>query len=116
PNTENYVKMVCKDFFELRGDRCYADDQAILGGLTTIAGRTVMLIGHQKGRSSRQRLACNFGMPRPEGYRKALRLVGLAAKFGFPVVCLIDTPGASPDLESEQRGQARAIAESLKVM
>ncbi len=108
--------MICKDFFELRGDRRYADDQAILGGLTTIANQTVMLIGHQKGRDSNQKLACNFGMPRPEGYRKAQRLMRLAEKFSFPVICLIDTPGAYPDLESEQRGQAQAIAESLEIM
>jgi acyl-CoA carboxylase subunit beta len=116
PHTEDYVKMACKDFLELRGDRCYADDQAILGGLTTIAGQTVMLIGHQKGRDSKQRLECHFGMPRPEGYRKVQRLLRLAEKFRFPVVCFIDTPGASADLESEQRGQARAIAESLKTL
>ncbi len=116
PHTEDYVKLICKDLFELRGDRRYADDQAILGGLATIAGQTVMLIGHHKGRDSKQRLACDFGMPRPEGYRKAQRLMRQAEKFGFPVICLIDTPGAYPDLESEQRGQAQAIAESLEIM
>src|SRR6266568_625718 len=116
PHTEDYIKLICKDFFELRGDRRYADDQAILGGLATIAGQRVMLIGHQKGRDSRQRLACNFGMPRPEGYRKAQRLMRQAEKFGSPVISLIDTPGAYPDLESEQRGQAQAIAESLEIM
>jgi acetyl-CoA carboxylase carboxyl transferase subunit beta len=116
PYTADYIKLMCEDFFELRGDRCYANDRAILGGLATFAGRTVMLIGHQKGRNTRQKQECNFGMSRPEGYRKAQRLMHHAAKFGFPVICLIDTPGACPDLESEQRGQAQAIAESLGIM
>lgn len=115
-HTTDYVRMLYKDFFELRGDRRYADDQAILGGLATFAGQTVMLIGHEKGRDLVQRQACNFGMPRPEGYRKAQRLMRQAEKFGFPVICLIDTPGAYPDPESEQRGQAQAIAESLEIM
>jgi acetyl-CoA carboxylase carboxyl transferase alpha subunit/acetyl-CoA carboxylase carboxyl transferase beta subunit len=116
PYSADYIKLMCEDFFELRGDRRYADDRAILGGLASFAGRTVMFIGHQKGRDIRQKQACNFGMPHPEGYRKAHRLMRHAEKFGFPVVCLIDTPGAYPDLESEQRGQAQAIAESLEIM
>lgn len=107
---------MCKDFFELRGDRRYADDRAILGGLASFAGRTIVLIGHQKGRDIRQKQVSNFGMPRPEGYRKVQRLMRHAEKFGLPVVCLIDTPGADPHPESERRGQAQAIAESLEIM
>lgn len=116
PYTADYIRLMCQSFFEFHGDRRYADDQAIVGGLATLAGRPVMLIGHQKGRDTRQRQRCNFGMPHPEGYRKAQRLMRQAEKFGLPVICLIDTPGASPDLEAEQRGQAQAIAESLEVM
>jgi acyl-CoA carboxylase subunit beta len=116
PYTADYIYMMCKSFFELHGDRRYADDPAIIGGLATFAEQTVMIIGHQKGRDNQQRQACNFGMPHPEGYRKAQRLMRLAEKFDFPVVCLIDTPGAFPGLEAEQRGQAQAIAESLAIM
>lgn len=116
PHTLDYIHLMCKNFFELRGDRRYADDPAILGGLATFGERTVMIIGHQKGRDTWQRRACNSGMPHPEGYRKAQRLMRHAEKFGFPVICLIDTPGAFPGLEAEQRGQAQAIAESLALM
>jgi acetyl-CoA carboxylase carboxyl transferase subunit alpha len=116
PQTKDYIGLICKNFFELRGDRYYADDPAIIGGLATFAEKTVMIIGHQKGRSSEQRRVCNSGMPHPEGYRKAQRLMRHAEKFGFPVICLIDTPGAFPGPEAEQRGQAQAIAESLTVM
>lgn len=116
PYTADYIQLICEDFLELRGDRRFADDRAVLGGLARFAGQTVMLIGHQKGRDYRQRQACSFGMPHPEGYRKAQRLMRHAEKFGFPVICLIDTPGAFPGLEAEQRGQAQAIAESLTVM
>jgi len=116
PYTADYIKLMCEEFFELCGDRRYADDRAILAGLATFAGQTVMMIGHQKGRDAREKQACNFGMAHSEGYRKAQRLMRHAEKFGFPVICLIDTPGASLDLEAEQRGQAQAIAESLEIM
>ncbi len=116
PHTADYIRLICKSFFELHGDRRYADDPAILGGLATFVGRTVIIIGHQKGRNIQQRQMCNGGMPHPEGYRKAQRLMRHAEKFGFPVVCLIDTPGAFPGIEAEQRGQAQAIAESLALM
>lgn len=116
PYTADYIRLVCKNFLELRGDRRYADDQAVIGGLATFAGRTIVLIGHQKGRDQQQRQAHSFGMAHPEGYRKAQRLMRHAEKFGFPVICLIDTPGAFPGLEAEQRGQAQAIAESLAIM
>jgi acetyl-CoA carboxylase carboxyl transferase beta subunit/acetyl-CoA carboxylase carboxyl transferase alpha subunit len=116
PHTTDYIRLMCKGFFELRGDRRYGDDPAIIGGLATFADRTIMMVGHQKGRDARQRQACNSGMSHPEGYRKAQRLMRHAEKFGFPVVCLIDTPGAFPGIEAEQRGQAQAIAESLALM
>jgi acetyl-CoA carboxylase carboxyl transferase beta subunit/acetyl-CoA carboxylase carboxyl transferase alpha subunit len=116
PHTGDYIHLFCTSFFELRGDRRYADDQAIIGGVATFLGRTIMLIGQQKGHDMQQSQACNFGMPHPEGYRKAQRLMRYAEKFGLPVICLIDTPGAFPGLEAEQRGQAQAIAESLTLM
>lgn len=116
PYTADYISRLCQTFLELRGDRRYANDQAILGGLATFAGRTVMILGHQKGRDQRQRQQCSFGMPHPEGYRKAQRLMRHAEKFGLPLICLIDTPGAFPGLEAEQRGQAQAIAECLTLM
>jgi len=116
PHTRDYIHLLCTSFFELRGDRYYADDPAIIGGLAMFLGRTVMLIGQQKGHDTQQSLACNFGMAHPEGYRKAQRLMRYAEKFGLPVICLIDTPGAFPGLEAEQRGQAQAIAESLALM
>jgi len=116
PYIADYIKLMCDDYFELRGDRRYGDDRAILGGLATFAGQTITLIGHQKGSYTTERQERNFGMPHPEGYRKAQRLMRQAEKFGFPVVCLIDTVGAYPDVDSEKRGQARAIAESLAVM
>ena len=116
PCTADLVHLICEDFFTLRGDRRYADNQAILGGLATFAERTVIIIGHQKGRGSEQRQVCNAGMAHPEGYRKAQRLMHHAEKFGFPVICLIDTPGAFPGLEAEQRGPAQAIAECLACM
>jgi acetyl-CoA carboxylase carboxyl transferase subunit beta len=116
PQTLDYISLMCKSFFELRGDRRYGDDLAIRGGVATFGERTIMVVGHQKGRDLEQRHACHAGMAHPEGYRKAQRLMRLAEKFGFPVVCLIDTPGAFPGLEAEQRGQAQAIAESLTIM
>jgi acetyl-CoA carboxylase carboxyl transferase subunit alpha len=116
PHTEDFVKSVFDDFFELRGDRRFADDRAIQAGLANLDGRTVMLMGHRKGRDTRERQECNFGSPHPEGYRKAQRLMVQAERLGMPVVTLIDTAGAFPGLEDEQRGQAEAIAENLMTM
>lgn len=116
PHTSDYIKLMCDDFFELRGDRRYADDRAILAGLASIAGRTVMVIGHQKGRDMKEREECSYGMPHPEGFRKALRLLRQAERLHLPVVTLIDTQGAFPGIEDEERGQSQAIAENLQVM
>jgi acetyl-CoA carboxylase carboxyl transferase subunit alpha len=116
PHTEDYVKLVFDDFFELRGDRRHADDRAIQGGPASLDGRTVMLIGHRKGHDTKERQECNFGCPHPEGYRKALRLMLQAERLRMPVVTFIDTQGAFPGYEDEQRGQAEAIAENLLVM
>jgi acetyl-CoA carboxylase carboxyl transferase subunit alpha len=116
PYTLDYVKWAFSDFVELHGDRRFADDSAIVGGPALLDGQTVMLIGHQKGRDTRENLRRNFGMPHPEGYRKAIRLFQQAEKLGLPVVTLIDTPGANPDLSAEERGQAQAIAEAIAVM
>jgi acetyl-CoA carboxylase carboxyl transferase subunit alpha len=116
PHTVDYVKSAFDDFFELRGDRRYADDRSILAGLASLNGRTVMLIGHEKGRDTKERQECNFGCPHPEGYRKAQRLMLQAERLHLPVVTLIDTQGAFPGLEDEERGQAEAIAENLLVM
>jgi acetyl-CoA carboxylase carboxyl transferase subunit alpha len=107
---------ICTKFTELHGDRCFGDDKAIVGGLANIDGQTVMMIGHQKGVNTKMRQYRNFGMANPEGYRKALRLMKLAERFGFPVVTLIDTPGAYPGIEAEERGQAEAIARNLMEM
>jgi len=116
PHTLDYVRGFCEDFIELHGDRRFGDDAAIMGGLARFDGRTVMIVGHQKGRDARENVKRNFGMPRPEGYRKALRMFEHAEKFGFPVLCFIDTPGADPGMQSEERGQGRAIAENILVM
>lgn len=116
PYTLDYIGMITKDFVELHGDRHFRDDKAIVGGLATIDDRKVMLIGHQKGRDTKSNVYRNFGMPNPEGYRKALRLMKLAEKFRIPVVTLLDTPGAYPGLEAEERGQAEAIARNLLEM
>jgi acetyl-CoA carboxylase carboxyl transferase subunit alpha len=113
PRTLDYIRGLCDDFVELHGDRRFGDDAAIVGGVATFEGRTVVLVGHQKGRDARENIRRNFGMPHPEGYRKALRLFQHAEKFGFPVICFIDTPGANPNRESEERGQANAIAENI---
>ncbi|MCA9770894.1 MAG: acetyl-CoA carboxylase carboxyl transferase subunit alpha, partial [Myxococcales bacterium] len=110
PTTLDYIRMITTDFIEIHGDRGFADDPAIVGGLATLGNQTVMMIGQQKGHDSKERVARNFGMPRPEGYRKALRLMKLAERFSKPIVCLIDTPGAYPGIEAEERGQAEAIA------
>ncbi|MFU8820345.1 MAG: acetyl-CoA carboxylase carboxyltransferase subunit alpha [Gammaproteobacteria bacterium] len=116
PYTLDYVERLCTDFEELHGDRTYADDQAIVGGLARFDGRAVMIIGQQKGRDTKAKVQRNFGMPRPEGYRKALRLMQLAEKFGLPVITFIDTPGAYPGIGAEERGQSEAIARNLMEM
>jgi acetyl-CoA carboxylase carboxyl transferase subunit alpha len=116
PYTLDYIERVFTDFEELHGDRTYRDDEAIVGGFTRIEGRSIMLIGHQKGRDMKQNLRRNFGMPHPEGYRKALRLMQLAEKFRVPILTLIDTPGAYPGIGAEERGQAEAIARNLREM
>ena len=116
PYTLDYVKLVCTDFEELHGDRAYADDRSIVGGLARFNGRAVMVIGHQKGRDTKEKILRNFGMPRPEGYRKALRLMRLAEKFAVPVLTFVDTPGAYPGIGAEERGQAEAIGRNLYVM
>lgn len=113
PYTLFYVENICTDFIELHGDRHFGDDKAIVGGLAKIDGQTVMVIGHQKGINTKMRQFRNFGMANPEGYRKALRLMKMAERFNIPVLCLIDTPGAFPGLEAEERGQAEAIARNL---
>jgi acetyl-CoA carboxylase carboxyl transferase subunit alpha len=116
PYTLDYIYKITERFMELHGDRSFGDDKAIVGGLGTINGQSVMIIGQQKGRDTKSRQYRNFGMPNPEGYRKALRLMKLAEKFGIPIVTLLDTPGAFPGLEAEERGQAEAIARNLKEM
>ncbi len=113
PYTLFYANSICQKFIELHGDRCGGDDHAIVGGLANLDGQTIMVIGHQKGVNTKMRQYRNFGMANPEGYRKALRLMKLAERFGIPVITLIDTPGAFPGLEAEQRGQAEAIARNL---
>lgn len=116
PYTLDYMSRVFTDFMELHGDRAFRDDEAIVGGWARLAGESVMVIGHQKGRDMKENLRRNFGMPHPEGYRKALRLMRMAEKFGRPVVTFIDTPGAYPGLGAEERGQAEAIAMNLREM
>ena len=116
PYTLDYIQSMFTDFEELHGDRAYADDPAIVGGLARFNGQTVMVIGHQKGRDTKEKILRNFGMPRPEGYRKAMRLMRLAEKFGVPVMTFIDTPGAYPGIGAEERGQSEAIARNLYVM
>ncbi|MEF8699590.1 MAG: acetyl-CoA carboxylase carboxyltransferase subunit alpha [Candidatus Accumulibacter sp. UW20] len=116
PYTLDYLRLMFTDFEELHGDRSFADDHAIVGGLARLEGEAVMVIGHQKGRDTRDKIFRNFGMPRPEGYRKALRLMRLAEKFGIPVLTFIDTPGAYPGIDAEERGQSEAIGRNLYVM
>lgn len=116
PYTQDYISRIFTDFQELHGDRLYADDPAILGGIARLDGRPVMVIGHQKGRDTKEKLTRNWGMPRPEGYRKAMRLMNLAERFGMPVITFIDTPGAYPGVGAEERGQSEAIARNLYVM
>ncbi len=116
PYTLDYVEGLFTDFEELHGDRCYADDAAIVGGLARFNGNSVMVIGHQKGRDTKEKIQRNFGMPRPEGYRKALRLMKLAEKFGIPVLTFVDTPGAYPGIGAEERGQSEAIGRNIYEM
>ena len=113
PYTLDYIQLMCTDFTELHGDRMYGDDMAIVGGLARIDGRPVMIIGQQKGRDTKERVRRNYGMPKPEGYRKALRLMKTAERFELPIITLIDTPGAYPGVSSEERGQSEAIARNL---
>ncbi|MEK7332835.1 MAG: acetyl-CoA carboxylase carboxyltransferase subunit alpha [Nitrospirota bacterium] len=116
PYTLDYINLLSKDFIELHGDRRFADDPAIVGGFATINGASIMLIGHQKGRGTKERIYRNFGQPQPEGYRKALRLMKLAERFKKPIVTFIDTPGAYPGIGAEERGQSEAIATNLMEM
>ena len=116
PYTLDYLSLIFTDFEELHGDRAFADDHAIVGGLARFNGQSVMVIGHQKGRDTKDKIYRNFGMPRPEGYRKALRLMRLAEKFGIPVMTFVDTPGAYPGIDAEERGQSEAIGRNLYVM
>ncbi|MBQ6515898.1 acetyl-CoA carboxylase carboxyltransferase subunit alpha [bacterium] len=116
PNFLEYVELMCDDFVEMRGDRSGTDDRAILGGLGKIGDQTVMLVGTQKGRTTKENLEYNFGMPQPQGYRKALRLFNYANKFNFPIITLVDTPGAYPGISAEEKGQGTAIAVNLRDM
>ncbi|HBV74906.1 MULTISPECIES: acetyl-CoA carboxylase carboxyl transferase subunit alpha [Vibrio] len=116
PHTLDYIEHAFTEFDELAGDRAYADDKAIVGGLARLDGRPVMIIGHEKGRETKEKVRRNFGMPRPEGYRKALRLMEMAERFNIPVITFIDTAGAYPGVGAEERGQSEAIARNLKVM
>jgi acetyl-CoA carboxylase carboxyl transferase subunit alpha len=116
PYTLDYVQHIFTDFEELHGDRAFADDAAIVGGLARFNGQSVMVIGHQKGRDTKEKILRNFGMPRPEGYRKALRLMRLAEKFGLPIFTFVDTPGAYPGVDAEERGQSEAIGRNLFAM
>lgn len=113
PHSRDYLDLIFQEFHELHGDRAFADDPAIIGGLARLDGTAVVVIGHQKGRDTKEKIYRNFGMPRPEGYRKALRLMRLAERFQLPIVCLIDTPGAYPGINAEERGQSEAIARNL---
>ena len=113
PYALDYVSRIFTDFLELHGDRCFADDGAMIGGMAFFDGLPVMVLGQQKGRKTKERLARNSGMVKPEGYRKSMRLMDLAARFGKPVICLLDTMGAFPGIDAEERGQAEAVAKSL---
>jgi acetyl-CoA carboxylase carboxyl transferase subunit alpha len=116
PHTLDYIQKLCPDFVEMHGDRLFGDDAAIVAGLGEFSGQTVMIIGQQKGRTTKENIARSFGMPQPEGYRKAKRLMEHAARFGFPILTFIDTPGASPGVQSEERGIGQAIAASIMTM
>ena len=116
PNTLELISALCSDFVELHGDRNFFDDPAIVSGLATFEGRSIVVIGHQKGRGTKDNIYRNFGMPRPEGYRKALRIMNMAERFGLPIVTFIDTPGAYPGVGAEERGQSEAIAKNIMIM
>lgn len=116
PYTLDYIQHIFTDFEELHGDRAFADDKAMIGGLARLDGKPVMILGQQKGRDTKEKIFRNFGMPRPEGYRKALRLMEMADRFGLPILTFIDTPGAYPGIGAEERGQSEAIAKNLQVM
>jgi len=116
PYTQDYLNLIFSDYDPLAGDRTFANDLAIIGGPARLDGKPVMVIGHQKGRDTKEKVARNFGMPRPEGYRKALRLMEMAEKFNWPIITFIDTPGAYPGVGAEERGQSEAIARNLKIM
>lgn len=116
PYTLDYIERIFTEFDELAGDRAFADDKAMIGGIARLDGRPVMVIGHQKGRDTKEKVMRNFGMPNPEGYRKALRLMEMAERFKMPIITFIDTPGAFPGIEAEERGQAEAIARNLREM
>lgn len=116
PYTQDYINLIFTDYDHLAGDRAFANDLAIIGGPARLNGKPVMVIGHQKGRDTKEKVARNFGMPRPEGYRKALRLMEMAEKFNWPIITFIDTPGAYPGVGAEERGQSEAIARNLKIM
>lgn len=116
PGTSDYLALIFEDFTELHGDRLYGDDMSIIAGMARLEGRSVMVIGHEKGKGVKDRIAHNFGMPHPEGYRKALRVMQLAEKFNKPIITFVDTPGAYPGIEAEERGQSEAIARNLMVM
>src|SRR6476646_7252375 len=116
PHCQDYIQRLFTDFMELHGDRAFADDAAIIAGMALFDGKPVMLVGQQKGRDTKQKLHRNFGMPKPEGYRKAMRVMELAAKFKRPVITMLDTPGAYPGIDAEERGQAVAIAVNLREM
>jgi len=116
PYTQDYINLIFTDYDELAGDRAFANDRAIIGGPARLNGQPVMVIGHQKGRDTKEKVLRNFGMPRPEGYRKALRLMEMAERFKWPIITFIDTPGAYPGVGAEERGQSEAIARNLKVM
>ncbi len=116
PYTLDYIEKIFTDFDELHGDRNYADSKALIGGLANLEGNPVMVLGHQKGRTTKEKIHRNFGMPRPEGYRKALRLMQMAERFNLPIITFIDTPGAYPGIGAEERGQSEAIAQNLAVM
>jgi acetyl-CoA carboxylase carboxyl transferase subunit alpha len=116
PYTLDYIDLMFTDFHELHGDRAFADDRAIVGGLARFNGQAIMVIGHQKGHDTKEKVMRNFGMPRPEGYRKAMRLMRTAEKFGLPVITFVDTPGAYPGIDAEERGQSEAIGRNLYVM
>jgi len=114
PTSIDYIRLMCEEFEELHGDRIFRDDPAVVGGIASMGGSRIMIVAHEKGRSTRERLSRNFGMANPEGFRKALRLMKTAEKFGMPILSIVDTPGAYPGVEAEERGQPRAIADNLQ--